>query len=96
MSVLGQKAQHHHIRDHDSRLQPKAVSQEKSRKLPGCLAGQHRVSLLCSHLKSSVSEMASLQGSYRVTVQLPEAEGLHHGNCQRAKKIHLLVHGQGR
>ena len=95
--VGSESHQHHHIRwDDDSGLQPKATSQEKSRKLPGCLAGQNRVSLLCPHLKSSASEMASLQGLYRATVRLPKAEGLHQGNCQRAKKICLLVHEQGR
>lgn len=95
--VGSESHQHCHIRwDHDSGLQPKAMSWEESRKLPGWLAGQERVSLLCPLLKSSVSEMASLQGLYRVTVWLPEAEGLRQGNCQGAKKIHLLVPGWGR
>lgn len=34
--------------DRDSKLRPKTMSQ-KSRKLPSCLGGQDRVSLLCPH-----------------------------------------------
>ena len=62
-SVGSESHQHHHIRwDHDSRLQPKAMSW-KSRKLPGCLAGQDSVCWLRPHLRSLVSEMASLQSN---------------------------------
>lgn len=85
--VGSESHQHHHIRwDHDSRLQPKAMLQEKSKELPGYLS-QDRVSQLCSRLKSSVSEIASWQGLYRVTVQVPKAEGLLWEDCQRAEKL---------
>lgn len=46
------------------------------RGLENSLDWQDRVSLLCPHLKDSVPETASLQGSYGAAVQLSAADGL--------------------